>query len=187
MDEDKAWHLPYLTSADELQLPLTLLTITGLSHFELEDMYDEGVHCCESLDEQLVHQPPEENIHGISDADSHCRVSITALISGSNALRQRLLKLKTDEIFCALMQSSLASFLSPSSIRFLVQEAKEREISKVGAPVYSSRQSKDYVWYFLASGKLRVQLDGSPQIDGDPTEHELNPGEFFGGYNANPE
>jgi hypothetical protein len=185
LDEEMTWDLPYLTTPEDLQSPLSLLSLSDLSQFELEDMFEQGIHFSNLSREQPAYESADTDFAQLNGAP--VRVSMTALISGSNILRQHLIKLKTDAIYCALMQSHLATVLLSSSIRYLAQGAKEIEISKVGTCVYSSRERKTCTWFFLVSGKLKVCEDNWPLEDGDPAHYELNPGEIFGGYGAGSE
>ena len=175
--------LPYIKSGTDLQYPFSLLSITGLTQFELEDMIEEGHNCMELCSHIFSHGNFDNK--GMIDDDENepeAHVSIIALMAGSHSFRQNLLKLQTDPIYCAMMQSSLATIVSSSKIRHLAQEGKEIEISRVGTIVYASRQSKTYVWCILLSGKLKVTLDGLSQNDDEGLEYELSPGEAFGGY-----
>ena len=162
--------------------------MTGLSNFELEDMFEDGHLCMEAcnhvfLQENLQMQSDEPNIFEVEEKrrQEH-RVTILALIAGSDSFRQCLLKLKTDPIYCSLMQSSLATFLSSSKIRFLSQGGKEVEISRIGAAIYISRECKSRAWYVLISGQLCVSLDDLLQNEAESVRYELHPGEIFGGY-----
>ena len=177
--------MPCIAAPEDLQFPLSLLSISGLSHFELEDMFEEGQNCMEAC----MHLFSQENVLDrpiVFDDDEPSevmnRVSVIALIAGSESFRQHLLKLKTDSIYCGLMQSNLATFLSSSNIRFLAQGGKEIEITRIGTCVYTSRESKICTWYVLISGKLSVRLDELSPSEDDSSQFELNPGEVFGGY-----
>ncbi len=176
--------VPVVHSPEELQQSLSLLSISGLSNFELEDMFEEASNC---LGES--HLQTKLNISGRSTVlgcgtEHQTHLSLVSLIAGSESFRNRLGKLKTDPIFCSLMQSSLADFMSSSNIRELAADGKEIEITRVGAKVYASRECTKCIWYVLLSGKLKVTKDSMQQEqDGDDVSHvELNSGEIFGGY-----
>jgi hypothetical protein len=180
---DEEGRLPYINSGTDLQYPLSLLSITGLTQFELEDIIEEGHNCMELCSNIFSHGKfDSNNMMDDDENEPEAHVSIIALLAGSHSFRQNLLKLQTDSIYCAMMQSSLVTFVSSSKIRHLAQEGKEIEISRVGTVVYVSRQSKTYTWCILLSGKLKVTLDELSQNDDDSLQYELNPGEVFGGY-----
>ena len=164
---------------------MALLSLSNLSHFHLEDIFDEGTKCKDkSVPGQERSGDPEEDDHELQAG-----VSIISLVAGSETLRKLLLKLKTDSIYCALEKSCLGLFLPSASIRSLAQGGKEIEISRTGAEVYSSRKSKTCAWYALISGKLKVRIDelSDNEMDATDSPHfELHPGEVFGGYGISP-
>jgi CRP-like cAMP-binding protein len=181
--------VPFVHSPEELQHSLSLLSISGLSHFELDDMFEEASNCLE-VSSQL---PIKSGFSGHSavlsnETGPQARISVVSLIAGSDSFRNHLIKLKTDPIFCSLMQSSLASFISPQNIRELALGGKEFEITRLGTVVYTSRECKKCIWYILISGKLKVTLDTQSQgREAKDVPHcELNSGEIFGGYGILP-
>jgi hypothetical protein len=174
--------VPFVNSPEELQHSLALLSVSGLSHFELEDMFEEASNC----QDVSIHLPTKTNtpgrFAGSNDETQETEISVVSLIASSDSFRNHLGKLKTDPIFCALMQSHIAAFIPQSNIRELAIDGREIEITRLGAIVYTSRELKKCTWYVLLSGKLRVSLD-SPFHNGDDVPQcELNSGEVFGGY-----
>ena len=162
-----------------------MLSVSGLSHFEIEDMFEEALQYKQSRAKLLKTRHMEEGDDFLDESmhDGIVRISVTALIAGSNSFRQHLLQLKTDSIYCSLMQSSLHSILSSSNIRFLAKDGKEIEISRSGSSVYVSKQNRTGIWYVLVSGKLKIRLDrSSMDVLEEGLQYELNPGEIFGGY-----
>ena len=108
-------------------------------------------------------------------------VSILAIIAGSAKLRQQFSKLKTDPIFCALMNSILNTFVPTAQIRKIAECGKEIDILRPGSMVYDSKNCTKGVWFVLVAGKLKIS-----KYDEEPAEnnaqYEIYPGEIFGGY-----
>ena len=148
-------------------------------------MFEEASNC----PDVSLHFQTKINISGRSTVlgdgtEQQTRISVISLMVASESFRNRLGKLKTDPIFCALMQSSLAAFIPPQDIRELAANGKEIELTRLGSVVYASRECKKCIWYVLISGKLKVTKDSPLQGQGeDDFSHvELNSGEIFGGY-----
>jgi hypothetical protein len=180
--------VPFVHSPEELQHSLSLLSVNGLSHFELEDMFEEASNC-QDVSSQL---PMKINVPGPTTGYSdgpqqQVRISVVSLIAGSDSFRNHLEKLKTDPIFCALMKSNFATFIPPSNVRELAVDGKEIEITRLGAVVYSSRECKKCTWYVLLSGKLKVSLDAQSKNEEEAPHCELNAGDVFGGYGIQPD
>ena len=144
----------------------------------------------------------DENDKGSLESDPQ-ELPMTFLISGSSSFRQRLIKLRTDSIFCSLMNTSLGQLAPDSVWRELLTGGKELEFGKQGQIVYESRKAQaSKQWYVVVTGKLRVTLDieqeahehDSPRESGDELidveQYEISAGDVFGGYciavNCNP-
>ena len=181
-------HLPCISSPDDLNAPLSRLSISGLNHFELEDMFEEGVKCKDitaSRSEDILAKIDRPDDDPLPDTG----ISLISLLAGSETFQKRLLKIKTDNIYCALQKSILATIVSPSKIRALALGGKEVEITRIGSEVYSSRKSESCTWYTLISGKLKVSMDDTSKSNCNESSapyFELHPGEVFCAYGIHP-
>ena len=120
---------------------------------------------------------------------------ITFLISGSASLRHRLIKLRTDSLFCSLMNTSLRQ-LAPENIwRSLLKGGRELEYCKQGQIVYESRKAQtSRQWYVVVLGSVQIFVDKQNEenlpdcrVEGREEEdkeerYEIFAGEVFGGF-----
>ena len=118
------------------------------------------------------------------------------LISGSNSFRQKIIKLRTDSLFCSVMNTSLAQLAPDTVWRALLKGGREIEVRKQGQVVYISRKAQaSRQWFVVLEGKFRVIVDTeSEEQENDSPEDiivdeekdveafEISTGEVFGGY-----
>ena len=185
---------PLLLGHDEIRSALEMFSIQGINQFEFEEMFEEATQYMKACTiEQNYIQVLElataaDGKAGAVESDPPF-LPLPFLLAGSENFRQKLLRLRTDPIFCTLMTSTLSSFISEEQIRILAKGGKEREISRVGIKVFSSRKDADAKgWFYIVSGKLKVSLDsGSSFSDETAVEsYEIGPGEYFGGFGILP-
>ena len=120
---------------------------------------------------------------------------MTFLIAGSNSFRQKLIKLRTDSLFCSVMNTNLGQLVPEKVWRALLKGGRELEFIRQGQTVYVSRQAQaTRQWFAVIEGKLRVSVDikleenlenHTEELEGgdNTVEHyEVSTGEIFGGY-----
>ncbi len=153
-------------------------------------MFEDGLRCmkeCSSLVEKgpknnfASSEKPEEgqmdNTIGTPQA-----LPLKYLIAGSETFRASLLSLRTDAVFCCMIESVISNFVTPHHLLKLAEGGKEIQEHKIGDVIYSSRKIKDGVWYILSSGRLKVSLDDLQGKKEEAMEFELTAGEIFGGF-----
>jgi hypothetical protein len=179
---------PLLMGPHEIRTALETLEVQRLNQFEFEEMFEESMNYMKSCtiehsDFRVVETTDGDKLN-YSESEQAC-LPLPFLIAGSEAFRQKLLKLETDPIYCNLMTSSLKSFISGEQMRILAKGGKEREMSRIGIKTFSSRADQDSRrWFYILAGKLKVSLDSSLPF-GDETEQEsfeIGAGEYFGGF-----
>ena len=169
--------LPTINLPEELQQPMSLLSIQ-LTQYELEDIFEDGSNCAQTCSHILTSYE--------DDHDNTGGVTLTALLAGSKKLRTYLSNLKTDPIFCSLMDSEITNFASMAQIRLFAEVGKVVEVERIGSMVYDSKTCKKGMWYVVISGKLKVSRYGDDETDDDYIpQHELSSGEIFGGFGLN--
>jgi hypothetical protein len=181
---------PFLLSPSEIRSALETLEVQRLNQFEFDEMFEEAISYMKSCTIEHSDFRLLETINGdgerlnYSEIEQPC-LPLPFLIAGSEAFRQKLLKLETDPIFCTLMTSNLSSFISSEQMRILAKGGNERELSRIGVKIFTSKADDDSRrWFFILSGKLKVSLDSSlPFNEETETEtFEIGAGEYFGGY-----
>ena len=185
---------PLLMSPNEIRDGLQKLTIQKANQFEFDEMFEEAMQYMKTckIEHSNFHVLDSPDYDGKStDSRSHAAeteqlcLSMPFLVAGSDSFRQKLLKLNTDPIFCNLMMSSLSSFMSEKELRTLSKNGKEREISRLGHKIFSSRSAEGKKhWSFIVSGKVKVSLDSSMSYadEAEGEAYELGAGEYFGGF-----
>ena len=183
---------PLLIAPEEIRSGLQKLGVTNLNQYELEEMFDEATQymkmcSIEHNDFHVLDTGDGKSTNGSTTPTEieHLCLPIGFLIAGSDAFRQKLLKMDTDPIFCNLMMSNLSSYISEKGIRTLSRNGKEREISRLRHKVFSSRSSDDKKrWSYIVSGKLKVSLDTSLPFSEEAVSDsfEIGAGEYFGGF-----
>ena len=182
---------PFLMVPNEIRDALEKLSVNKLNQFEFEEIFEEAMQYMRtcSIEHSDFHVLVTNNSNdGKSNPieTEHPCLPLPFLIAGSETFRQKLLKLETDTIFCNLMMSSLSSYISEREIRVLSRNGKEREISRLGHKIFSSKLADDKKqWSYIVSGKLKVSLDSSASLYSEDMENEffeLGPGEYFGGF-----
>ena len=158
---------------------MSLLSIQ-LSQYELEDIFEDGSNCAQTCSHIL------NSYHDGDDQEEISGITLTALLAGSKKLRSYLSNLKTDPIFCSLMNSDITLFVSMAQIRRFAEVGKLIEVERIGSMIYDSKTCKKGVWYVLVSGKLKVSRYEEDETDEECIpQHELSSGEFFGGFGRN--
>ncbi len=183
---------PKVSNPEDLQRVLEKLAISDISHFELEDMFEEGLRCMQECSSLVDYRPKSnsastekselEELEGQTETSQS--LPLKYLISGSESFRSSLLTLETDAVFCAMIESVVPNFVTPDNLRMLAEGGKEMQEHRIGQMIYSSRMRKDGMWYILSSGRLKVSLDNLREDKAETTDFELTAGEIFGGYCA---
>jgi len=166
---------------------MKILSIPEPSLYELEDVVNSGKSCTSWAD--ALSNATESTVYRSSDEEQNAiRIPFTCLISGSDRLRQNILKLKTDPLFCALLKTQLIRYISLTNLKILVQTAKEKDVGRIGSVVYNS-EAGDKSWFVLLSGKLKATLCCKELEDPEQEEQaelewtDVAVGSVFGGYN----
>jgi hypothetical protein len=175
---------------------MEVLSVSKFSHFELEDMFEDGLRCMQECAQLLgdigmtsqaraIQPSSEPNVDNVESAQSEPNVSLPVkyLVAGSDAFRSTLLSLQLDPIYCAMMESVLSRFVSPEQLRGLAKGGVEMQESGIGVVVYASKKCGSDAWYILTSGTLKVSLDDSGMDQSESSSFEITAGEIFGGYN----
>ena len=165
------------------------LSIADYSNFELEDMFEEGLRCMQECSVLIKEEPlgrcfaENKQTSNLESNDSTVSLPIKFLIAGSSIFLSSLLSLKTNSIFCTLIDSVVSNFVSRQQLRGLAEGGLEIQENKVGCIVYTSRKCDSDSWYVLCSGRLKVTLDDLGVSKVDNANFEIISGEIFGGYN----
>jgi hypothetical protein len=168
---------PKISNPNELSAGFKLLSIPDTSKFELENMLDDGLACIRAYPHI---KPPRESNEGFGVDEDSTWVSISSLIAGSDGVRNSLLKLNTDPVYCALFNTKLADLVSTPELKQLAKGGKLIQASRIGSIIYSS-QKCNMEWFVLISGKLKVKIDENNPDILDETVHEMSEGSLFGG------
>ena len=180
---------PLLMASHDISDALQKLSVEKLNQFEFDEMFEEAVQFAKSCsightEFRVLEASTPDGKSSLAESEQVC-LPLPYLIAGSEMFRQKLLKLETDSIYCTLMMSSLSSFISEEQIRLLSSEGTEREISRIGHKIFSSKLADSKKrWSYIVSGKLKVSLDSSSPF-ADDTENdffEIGAGEYFGGF-----
>ncbi len=182
---------PKILNPELLQRVLEILDVSDFNHFELEDMFEDGLRCmkeCSSLVENGLEcnlaaseKLKDGKMDNATTATSQ-ELPLKYLIAGSETFRTSLLALKADAVFCSMIESVLLNFVTPNQLQMLAEGGKEIQEHRIGEVIYSSRKSKEGVWYILSSGRLKISLDDLQENKEEAMDFELTAGEIFGGF-----
>jgi hypothetical protein len=182
---------PFVMASHDISDALQKLSLEKLklNQFEFDEMFEEAFQYAKSCsighnDFHILESSTPDEKSNLAESEPAC-LPLPFLIAGSEAFRHKLLKLETDPIFCTLMMSSLSSFISEEQIRLLSRGGTEREVSRVGHKIFSSKLADSKKrWSYVVSGKLKVSLDSSsPFVDDSENDFfEIGAGEYFGGF-----
>lgn len=161
------------------------LSIDYFNHFELDDVFANGVSCANWRITTKSNAPSQET-----------RIPIAYLIAGSDLFRSAILNMKTSAAFCALISTRLGTLVSRTQLKSISEKAAEFQSSRPGAVIYTTSE-QEVQWFVLVSGKLKLKATrlikdhdaGLHNVEAkgeDEPEfcHEINEGEIFGGLIA---
>ena len=169
---------PIVTGMDDLKNAIKMLRIADIDKFELERMLEDGINCSRTY--SFKSYTEENNSQLQADEVDVIGIPVSALIAGCTTFRQAILNLKTDPIYCALLETGLSHLLSKAQLKTISQHSRELRFDRVGTLVYSSKKCNQE-WYVLLSGRLKFKpekKDTTLSIN----SFEIYQGEMFGGY-----
>ena len=134
----------------DLRVATELLSLGELTYFELERMYNDSVACMKESKNSVLKKNQDEEVPA--------RIPIMYVVAGSEILREHILSLDTDPVFCSLIKTGLADLVDHFQLKKLSTVARIVESPRVGRIIYtSSLQSNE--WFVLLSGKLKVSFE----------------------------
>ena len=176
---------PVVSDVSSLKDAIKLLRIQDFNKFELNNILEDGNKCMLQFSKDL--RPPNSSRDDLEEEIQEKGLKVSFLIGGSEKFRQLILKLVTDPIYCALVNTHLADLVSPKQLKVLSRGIVDIKTAEVGATIYSTKTCNQE-WFVLISGKLHINIDNSSNenstvLNETPNEEfEIWKGEIFGGF-----